>query len=366
MRIRSSFAVVTILLSLLALGSSQALAANIEFFCQQESKEILLGESVVEFPQPIRATVGSDSVDIQVEAVLPPGWFWQICQVSTGVCYFQDVRVNIDDSFFGDTLRVDLFPDTKNPGVGYLKVTITNVRDPLEKEYCTYTVFNGVPEADASFEIPCEDTTESAESGTTLAEFFAPLTNTADFDDDIQIRLNTVYPEGWFGQFCQVSTGICYFGDATITVPAGFTDTLRVDFFPTIDGYGQIDLELFSESNPSFWRRCYYRLDVGATTNVPEVMTPETTSPSWAQPNPFSQGTDLRFRLQEAGTAQLTIYTSEGRVVREFSGIDAVAGETVISWDGRNGAGAPVPSGVYFYMMRTPTEVAKGIMVNAR
>ncbi len=69
-------------------------------------------------------------------------------------------------------------------------------------------------------------------------------------------------------------------------------------------------------------------------------------------PNPFNPQTTIRFALPEAATARLTVYDLLGREVATLFAGDLPAGTFTATWDGRDAAGAPVPSGVYLYRMQ--------------
>ncbi|MBN2170064.1 MAG: T9SS type A sorting domain-containing protein [Candidatus Krumholzibacteriota bacterium] len=65
-------------------------------------------------------------------------------------------------------------------------------------------------------------------------------------------------------------------------------------------------------------------------------------------PNPFNPRTDIRFDLTEAAAVSLTIHDVAGRCVRCLAdGAGYGAGEHAVAWDGRDGAGRPLASGVY-------------------
>jgi hypothetical protein len=71
-------------------------------------------------------------------------------------------------------------------------------------------------------------------------------------------------------------------------------------------------------------------------------------------PNPFNPVTTIRYGLKQKGHVSLKIYDVDGRRVRTL--VDEVQGaapERTIQWDGRNDAGRPVSSGVYFYRLVT-------------
>jgi hypothetical protein len=70
--------------------------------------------------------------------------------------------------------------------------------------------------------------------------------------------------------------------------------------------------------------------------------------PAW--PNPAHAGTSFRFALPAAAAerASLTLLDASGRRVRSFSGPFS-AGVNVVTWDGLDGDGHAVHSGLYFY-----------------
>lgn len=72
------------------------------------------------------------------------------------------------------------------------------------------------------------------------------------------------------------------------------------------------------------------------------------------RPNPFEGRTSIRFSLPVESPHSLVVYDVAGRRVRELSRGMQDAGETEVTWDGRNDAGIFVPSGVYFYRLDTP------------
>jgi hypothetical protein len=65
-------------------------------------------------------------------------------------------------------------------------------------------------------------------------------------------------------------------------------------------------------------------------------------------PNPFNPSTELAIGMPKAGEYSLSIYNIAGQTVKTFAG-SAEAGTLRIVWDGTNGQGAKVASGVYFY-----------------
>lgn len=71
-------------------------------------------------------------------------------------------------------------------------------------------------------------------------------------------------------------------------------------------------------------------------------------------PNPFNTNTAIEFRIGNQSDWVLTVHNILGQIVRSYSG-SSITGPIRIAWDGTNEDGSPVPSGVYFYRVMTPT-----------
>ena len=75
-------------------------------------------------------------------------------------------------------------------------------------------------------------------------------------------------------------------------------------------------------------------------------------------PNPFNPETWIPYQLANASDVQITIYNTKGSVVCTLPLGHQTAGyytdrNRAAYWDGRNGLGERVASGVYFYQLRT-------------
>jgi hypothetical protein len=84
----------------------------------------------------------------------------------------------------------------------------------------------------------------------------------------------------------------------------------------------------------------------GLPTGAGDV--PALTGLGASYPNPFNPSTTVPFTLEGAGHVTLRVYDVSGRVLATL--VDGVmpAGAHTRVWDGRNDAGAPVSSGMYF------------------
>ena len=91
----------------------------------------------------------------------------------------------------------------------------------------------------------------------------------------------------------------------------------------------------------------------GGTT---EPVLPETKASDFKLernfPNPFNPETVLKFNLPEASRVSLNVYNILGQVVRTLVDEELPAGPHSVVWDGKNGQGTDVASGVYFYRLK--------------
>ena len=72
-----------------------------------------------------------------------------------------------------------------------------------------------------------------------------------------------------------------------------------------------------------------------------------------AAPNPFYSVTTICFKLQKPGRTSVRVYDLTGRCLRTLTDSATEAGEHTVVWNGRDAAGAPVPSGLYICRIRT-------------
>lgn len=70
-------------------------------------------------------------------------------------------------------------------------------------------------------------------------------------------------------------------------------------------------------------------------------------------PNPFNPRTTIRYTLPRAERVQLRVFDVQGRLVATLRNGSEPAGERRVEWDGRDGQGQPVASGVYLYRLTT-------------
>ncbi|MBD3160827.1 MAG: T9SS type A sorting domain-containing protein [Candidatus Eisenbacteria bacterium] len=75
------------------------------------------------------------------------------------------------------------------------------------------------------------------------------------------------------------------------------------------------------------------------------------------QPNPFTSVTTIRYALESRMPVRLSIVDAHGRLVRSLDLGEADPGPHHLSWNGRDGKGRSLPSGVYFVKLRAGSSV---------
>lgn len=72
------------------------------------------------------------------------------------------------------------------------------------------------------------------------------------------------------------------------------------------------------------------------------------------RPNPFNPMTTIVYRASQSTRGTIGIYDVSGRLVRGLVDGAIQTGEHTLAFDGRDDAGNPLPSGIYFVRMETP------------
>ncbi len=80
-------------------------------------------------------------------------------------------------------------------------------------------------------------------------------------------------------------------------------------------------------------------------------------------PNPFNPSTEIRFDLPKSAEVRLAVYDVSGRVVRELASERLEAGVHLYTWKGRDEAGAPMASGIYFSVLSAEGRTLRQKMV---
>jgi len=82
-------------------------------------------------------------------------------------------------------------------------------------------------------------------------------------------------------------------------------------------------------------------------------------------PNPMNGSSTIHFAVTRDEPVTLRIVDATGREVRQLSSAIAHSGDNAVIWDGRDSRGSTVPTGVYYYVLRTSAgqETAKTVVL---
>ncbi|MCP4088462.1 MAG: MBL fold metallo-hydrolase [Gammaproteobacteria bacterium] len=97
--------------------------------------------------------------------------------------------------------------------------------------------------------------------------------------------------------------------------------------------------------------RIFERVD--PASGVPESMLGIGPRLLPNRPNPFNPSTQIEFELARPGHVKLEIFDARAQLVQVLLSDSRIAGRHTVNWNGRNGSGQNVPSGLYFCLITT-------------
>jgi hypothetical protein len=80
---------------------------------------------------------------------------------------------------------------------------------------------------------------------------------------------------------------------------------------------------------------------------------PYETSVSQNFPNPFNAATSFVYSIKSEAHVEIVIYDIRGRIVKTLINEIIRPGHYTATWDGADSNGNPMPSGIYFYRLKT-------------
>jgi hypothetical protein len=78
----------------------------------------------------------------------------------------------------------------------------------------------------------------------------------------------------------------------------------------------------------------------------------------WVQPNPCGSEATIRFRMNQAGRANLGVFDASGRRIADLAGGEQAAGFHEVRWDATR-----VPAGIYFARLEWNGHIAQHKLV---
>lgn len=130
------------------------------------------------------------------------------------------------------------------------------------------------------------------------------------------------------------------------TIPPGEHETMRLFFFPPGQGEYTCYIEILSNDPVN----SLFEFHVNGTSQIgpPKTSAGGVVAGIRNTPNPFNPMTVFLYRTPVGGNAEIVIYNVRGQPVRTLELGDISIGEGDVQWNGKDGRGQPVASGVYF------------------
>ncbi|MBM3331169.1 T9SS type A sorting domain-containing protein [candidate division WOR-3 bacterium] len=169
--------------------------------------------------------------------------------------------------------------------------------------------------------------------------------------------------------------------DVWFTIGSGYSDSVRLTL-----GVGGVDTVSFADwaadTLGNFAVTCSTGLAGDANTGnnvVRESVVvrstngieegrglPRVFSLDRAAPNPFGRSTAIRYAIPRATSSRLSVYSATGALVRTLQEGELKPGYYSAAWNGRDGLGRLVPSGIYLYRLEAGQNSATGKVLLSR
>ena len=120
------------------------------------------------------------------------------------------------------------------------------------------------------------------------------------------------------------------------------------------------DARQLNLSDPEFQRGILF------LENILASLTPKQTALLPNYPNPFNPDTWIPYQLASPAEVNISIYTSDGKLVKALTLGHKTVGIHQVHWDGKNVAGEKVASGIYFYTLQAGNYTATRKMLIAK
>jgi len=144
------------------------------------------------------------------------------------------------------------------------------------------------------------------------------------------------------------------------------------DISDVADNHTQVYVRWTMGTTDGGWTYCGWNIDDVQVLGVPHEGTgggAPVTGPLTVgntSPNPFSSSASIPFSISRAGRVSISVYDVTGRVVRSLTEDEFTAGNHSVSWNGTDGSGRNMNSGIYFVRVWTDGDSVTRKMVLTR
>ncbi len=189
----------------------------------------------------------------------------------------------------------------------------------------------------------------------TFGEPFTPDWDGSNLTDLLPRHLNLPMFYTWYSETSSFSPGrldYMIFTDSVLDTRksfALFTPALPPD---TLAAYNLLsdDVLLASDHLPVV---SDFAVQTPSSTNGEIIPTPRQYELHQNYPNPFNATTQISYRLFQSGRVKLDISNILGETIRVLVNQQQRPGFYRVTWDGKDGEGREVASGIYFYALQT-------------
>ena len=141
-------------------------------------------------------------------------------------------------------------------------------------------------------------------------------------------------------------------------------DNFRMYVWDCSASYSKDRVE-WSMFHHDMWHTGLYGFDP-EVVGVKETREKELNGTSQNYPNPMSNSIGIEYTVPMDSYVILNIYNASGQLVRTLLNKKMNAGKHRITWDGTDNTGIKVPSGVYFYQIKTENYTSNKKMILLR
>lgn len=175
--------------------------------------------------------------------------------------------------------------------------------------------------------------------------------------DHAYVRVSTNGGASW----TQVWTNTAEITDASWT-------QVSYDISALVDGQPNVQIRWTMGTTDGSWQFSGWNIDDVQLLALPGYVAGVDELPGRPlalgnHPNPFNPLTKVEFALDQAGPATLDVYDMQGRLVRRLVARELAAGPHSVVWDGLDGDGRRVGSGVYLARLAAGGSTAEHKMV---
>jgi len=205
--------------------------------------------------------------------------------------------------------------------------------------------------------IPVADPGPAVSSGNSV---FTPVVTIADINDNIAayqsrlVRINNVHFDAPSGNYTTNPAVNYALSDATgsFTFRTTFYD---VDYIGTPMHAGTFNLKgIIAQYQQTAQITPRALADFNPpVSNDDQVQTPVTVNLMGNYPNPFNPNTTIQFSMDKAAPATLEIFNQKGQLIKSFAYSTAEKGVNDVQWNGTDESGRSVPSGVYYFRLKS-------------